>query len=419
MSRHRTSLSRTRTSPTPYGNDAGLGRVALVLGLAAALMVGAGGAALVAQRGAAPLSAMGDSAPGPVPEPTLSFAGRVGPAVEWQRPLTMVVADGELTSVEVTGPDGTPYAGTLTDGRWTGTRSLLPDSRYALTAVVKDLRGRSSTVTQEVRSTQAATVLRATVDRPVGKVGVAQPVVVRFNEPVKSAAARSAVMSRLGVTTTPAVQGAWRWYNSYEVHYRAAEYWKPGTSVAVAADLSLLRVPGTETWGSLTRQTGGFTVGSAVVSTADIAKHTLTVTQDGRVLKVLPMSAGSEKYPTKGGVHIVLLKEREHTFNSATVGIPTASPDGYYTKLPWSVRISNGGAFVHSQPGSIRAQGSRNVSHGCINLSPANAEWFFGLAKKGDVVNVVNAVVKPTLWDAGMADWNYSWETWQQGNLDG
>jgi hypothetical protein len=25
--------------------------------------------------------------------------------------------------------------------------------------------------------------------------------------------------------------------------------------------------------------------------------------------------------------------------------------------------------------------------------------------------------VGPTLWDAGMADWNYSWKTWQQGNL--
>ncbi len=185
--------------------------------------------------------------------------------------------------------------------------------------------------------------------------------------------------------------------------------------MSVAADLTRLRVPGTETWGSSTRQTGGFTVGSAMVSTADLTKHTLTVTQDGKVLRVLPMSGGSAKYPTKGGVHIVLLKEKVHTFNSATVGIPTASPDGYYTKLPWSVRISNGGAFVHSQPGSIRAQGNRNVSHGCINLSPANAEWFFGLAKKGDVVNVVNAVVKPTLWDAGMADWNYSWDDLAEG----
>jgi lipoprotein-anchoring transpeptidase ErfK/SrfK len=130
------------------------------------------------------------------------------------------------------------------------------------------------------------------------------------------------------------------------------------------------------------------------------------------------MSAGSAKYPTKGGVHIVLRKERVHMFDSATVGIPRSSPEGYYKALPWSVRISNGGAFVHAQPGSVRSQGLRNVSHGCINLSTRDAEWFFGLAKRGDVVDVVNAVVPPTRWDAGMADWNYSWAQWATGNLD-
>ncbi len=415
MSRHRSLLLRSAPSP----GDAGIGKVALILGLTAALGVGSAGAALVAQRGKAPVTAMGENAPQQTPTPSVALAGLVGTAVEWQRPLTLAVTNGTLSAVEVTGPDGAPYAGTLTEGRWTGARSLLPDSTYAVRATVTDLDGKASPFTRSVRSTPAATVLKASVEKPAGVVGVAQPVIVRFNEPVKGAAARSAVLSRLQVTTAPAVQGAWRWYNSYEVHYRAAKYWTSGTTVDVAADLSRFRVPGTETWGAATRQTGGFTVGSALVSTADIAKHTLTVTQDGKLLRVLPMSAGSDKYPTKGGVHIVLLKEKVHTFNSATIGIPTGSPDGYYTKLPWSVRISNGGAFVHSQPGSIRSQGIRNVSHGCINLNPANAEWFFGMAKKGDVVNIVNAVVKPTLYDAGMADWNYSWETWQQGNLDG
>jgi lipoprotein-anchoring transpeptidase ErfK/SrfK len=242
---------------------------------------------------------------------------------------------------------------------------------------------------------------------------------VRFDQKVKGAAARTAVLQRLQVTTTPAVVGAWRWYNSYEVHYRGKEYWKKGTTVSITAALQGLRVPGTDVWGADTPRTGSFKVGSAVVSTADLLKHTLTVTQDGKVLKVLAMSAGREKYPTKGGVHIVLLKEKVHLFNSATVGIPTASPEGYYKKLPWSVRISNGGAFVHSQPGSIRAQGFRNVSHGCINLNPTNAEWFFGLAKKGDIVNVTNAVVPPLRSDAGMSDWNYSWAEWSKGNLDG
>lgn len=102
-----------------------------------------------------------------------------------------------------------------------------------------------------MRTTPAASVLRASVEKPAGAVGVAQPVIVRLHEPVKGAAARSAVLSRLQVTTASAVQGAWRWYNSYEVHYRAATYWTSGTTVGV---------------------------------TADIAKHTRTVTRDGKLL---------------------------------------------------------------------------------------------------------------------------------------
>ena len=286
-------------------------------------------------------------------------------------------------------------------------------------ASLRSADGDLTKVERVLRSAPAEQVLHASVNKPGKVVGIGQPVIVRFDKPVKGAAARTAVMQRLQVTTAPAVEGAWRWYNSFEVHYRAEKYWTKGTRVDVSVNLAGLRVPGSDVWGGPETETGSFEVGTAMVSVADLAKHTLTVTQDGKVLRVLPMSGGSDKYPTKGGVHIVLLKEAVHTFNSATVGIPTNSPDGYYKKLPWSVRISNGGAFVHSQPGSVRSQGLRNVSHGCINLSPANAEWFFGLAKKGDVVDVTNAVVPPTKWDAGMADWNYSWAEWKTGNLDG
>jgi hypothetical protein len=34
-------------------------------------------------------------------------------------------------------------------------------------------------------------------------------------------------------------------------------------------------------------------------------------------------------------------------------------------------------------------------------------------------VDIIHAVVKPVTWDAGMADWNYTWAQWQAGNLDG
>jgi lipoprotein-anchoring transpeptidase ErfK/SrfK len=102
--------------------------------------------------------------------------------------------------------------------------------------------------------------------------------------------------------------------------------------------------------------------------------------------------------------------------DSATVGIPRNSPDGYYEKVYWDVRISYGGAFVHAAPWSVADQGSTNVSHGCVNLSTDNAKWFYDFSQRGDVVDVYNSTAAPVLTDPGMADWNLSWREWLAGS---
>ena len=51
---------------------------------------------------------------------------------------------------------------------------------------------------------------------------------------------------------------------------------------------------------------------------------------------------------------------------------------GYYKEtVQLDARISNDGEFVHAAPWSDAQQGHSNVSHGCVNLSPANAQWFY------------------------------------------
>ncbi len=51
---------------------------------------------------------------------------------------------------------------------------------------------------------------------------------------------------------------------------------------------------------------------------------------------------------------------------------------------------------MHSAPWSVGQQGRENVSHGCINLSPERAAWFFGFSQPGDVVEIENSI-GPTL----------------------
>jgi lipoprotein-anchoring transpeptidase ErfK/SrfK len=376
----------------------------VVVGLLVAGLALGGGVGYVASHrdsSAAPAAAA------VVPTPTLLVAQ----VVPWDKPLAVTVADGELRAVTATDPDGMPVYGTLTASGWTSAETLLPSSTYTVQATVVDGAGKTHQLRLAPRTTAPAHVLKAVLSPGDGKVvGVGMPVIITLNRAVTGHADRQAVVDRLTVTANPVVAGAWRWMSPTELHYRGPAYWKAGTKVQARIDFVRLHLSD-GTWGQGTRDTS-YTIGSAVISTVDVTKHVMTVTKDGKVLRVVKVSTGRDKYPTKGGVHIVLDKNRIKIMDSATVGIPRNSPDGYYEKVPFSVRISNGGAFVHSASWSVRSQGVANVSHGCVNMSPADAEWFYGLAKRGDVVNVINAGVKPTLWDAGMSDWNIPFAEW-------
>ena len=243
-------------------------------------------------------------------------------------------------------------------------------------------------------------------------VGVGMPATVTFDRAV-AAADRPAVEGRLAVTTNPPVEGDWRWITPAIVHWRPASYWAPGTVVGLHSDLRGLTVGGAL---GADERTVSFRIGDAHVSTVDIAAHQMTVTANGQVVRVIPMSAGRDKYPTHSGVHLALEKSRLVTMDSSTVGIPRNSPGGYYRKVAWATRLSYSGTYVHAAPWSSGAQGERNVSHGCINVSTADAQWFYGFTQRGDVVNVVNSPAKPLLYDPGMADWNIPWDQWTVGD---
>jgi lipoprotein-anchoring transpeptidase ErfK/SrfK len=385
---------------------------AILAGILATVLMAAGAAIWLNPHGPQVVHAAETQ---PVPEPVLTALLPSGPrvAAPWDKPLTLSVIDGTLETVSVIDPDGTTLDGAAIDQvSWQSTaQSLLPAATYRITATVVDKAGESRAMTLAVHTTPAARVLHAVLSPGDGSVvGVGMPLAVTLNHPVKSPADRAALVSRLSVVTKPAVQGAWRWMDDNELHYRGPTYWTTGTTITLSSNLRRLQLSD-GTWGSGIRRTT-FTVGDAMISTVDVAKHVMAIRRNGKLLRIAKVSTGRDKYPTKGGVHIVLEKTRLKIMDSATVGIPRNSPDGYYEKVPFSVRISNGGAFVHAASWSVRSQGVRNVSHGCVNMSPADAEWFFGLAKRGDIVNVINAGVRPVLWDAGMSDWNIPFAEW-------
>lgn len=400
---------------------AGVGAVAVVAAAAGYGVVAATGRSTASTSALATSPSPTARTPSPTPTPSgppprLTVDGRTPDAtgavvVDWATPLRLTASHGTVTSVSATGPRGV-LAGTLVDGVWTAAHTVVPAASYTLTAHVRTATAEDTVLDAHARTSPADALLKATLREGDGNVvGVGEPASVFFDRSL-TVAQRRQVQHRLSVRAVPAVHGAWHWVDSTEIHYRPAAYWKTGTKVHVDVDLTALHLDGTRTWGS-GHHTSDFSIGDALVSTVDVARHTMTVRRNGQVLRVLPVSTGRDKYPTKGGVHLVLEKTADMVFDSATVGIPRDSPDGYLEHLPWSVRISYGGAFVHANPATVLDQGVVNVSHGCVNLSVADAHWYYDLARRGDVVDVVNALIGPDRNDPGMRDWNTSFAAWR------
>ncbi len=393
----------------------------LALTVGVVVVVALGGVALAGVwggRGVAGLLPGQQVTPTTRPVPPVRFRlspGDRATGVRLDARARVVASGGRIRSVRVTAPGGERLAGKLSSNAstWVSSGPLEPGARYRLTVVGENRigavtrRASSFTTTLEPASTLGASIMPLDGE----KVGVAMPIAVWFDRPV---ADKAAVERRLKVETSTPVAGAWRWFNDVEVHYRPRTYWPTGTQVTLRASLAGVSA-GDGVWGVRDRQVV-FRIGDKHVSVVNTTTHKMKVASNGRTLKTFPMSAGRPKYPTTNGIHFTLEKAKQVTMDSATVGIPRDSPDGYFEKVSWNVRISNTGEFVHAAPWSVGSQGSANVSHGCVNLSPTNAIWFYNFSQRGDVVEVIGSPKQPNGWSLGVVDWNMSWSKWVSGS---
>ncbi|MBV8862603.1 MAG: L,D-transpeptidase [Mycobacterium sp.] len=201
-------------------------------------------------------------------------------------------------------------------------------------------------------------------------VGVAHPVIVTFIKPVND---RAAAERAIKITTSNHTTGRFSWVDDNIVQWTPNGYWPARSHVGVQ-----VHALGT-----------GFETGDAVVGVASISQHTFTVSINGEVVRTMPASMGKPSRPTPIGNYTALSKERTVVMDSRTIGIPLSSPEGYKITASYAVRVTWSGVYVHSAPWSVDSQGYANVSHGCINLSPENAEWYFDTVHVGDPINVV------------------------------
>jgi lipoprotein-anchoring transpeptidase ErfK/SrfK len=242
--------------------------------------------------------------------------------------------------------------------------------RYGLVVIVTAVVSIAAPTGTSLAAIAPANMVVAGVEPTQGEVvGVAMPVTVRFAKPITD---RAAAEQSIRITSSPATPGRFAWLNDTAVQWQPSRYWPAHSQIQVMSN------------GFATT----FETGSVVQGVASISNHTFTVSIDEQVARVMPASMGKPAHPTPVGSFTALEKQRTVTMDSRTIGIPLSSPEGYVLKVEYAVRVNWGGVYVHSAPWSVGSQGSANVSHGCINLSPDNAAWYFNNVSIGDPIIV-------------------------------
>ena len=206
------------------------------------------------------------------------------------------------------------------------------------------------------------------------KVGAAKPIYINFARPI---ADRAMAEQAIHISSIPPVPGRFYWTSDTQVRWRPQDFWPAGTVVNIDAS-------GTKS---------SFTVPEQLVATIDDKTHQMQVVRNGKLEKTIPVSMGMAGggHQTPNGTYYVLEKFPDIVMDSSTYGVPVNSAQGYKVHVQLAVRIDNSGNFVHSAPWSVGDQGIRNVSHGCINISPDNAKWFYDNFGSGDPVVVKNS----------------------------
>ncbi|BCI50877.1 hypothetical protein NIIDNTM18_01550 [Mycolicibacterium litorale] len=219
------------------------------------------------------------------------------------------------------------------------------------------------------------------------KAGAAKPIIINFQRPIGN---RAMAEEAIHISSTPAVPGRFYWISDTEVRWRPQDFWPAGTVVNIDASGAK----------------SSFVVPEQLVATIDNSTKQMEVMRDGELVKTFPVSLGKKGYETKNGTYYVLEKFADIVMDSSTYGVPVDDPsgEGYKIKVQDAVRIDNSGIFVHSAPWSVGAQGNSNVSHGCINLAPEDAQWFFDNFGSGDPVVIKNST---GIYDQpdGASDW--------------
>ena len=323
------------------------------------------------------------------------------------RGISVTASRGKITAVTVHS-HGDPVVGTLSPGgtAWHSTWALDVSQRYSVMVTAVAPSGATVTRRSSFRTfTPKSTFTAELINGYRQTYGVGMPIIMYFTRRI---ADRAAVERALEIRTSKPVVGSWYWDGRCRtaplcLYFRPRHYWSPGTQVSLIAHLNGVKVaPGVYGHHTLRQQ---FMIGSRLTVVASTVRHSMNVYRNGRLFAHWPISTGRPGDDTPDGRYLTIEKSNP---------VDMVGP-GYNIQVPWSVRITFSGDYLHDAFWSVGEQGFTNVSHGCINMSPTDAEIYYKMAVPGDPV-IVTGSPRPGTWDNGWTMWFMRWQRWLRGS---
>jgi hypothetical protein len=338
---------------------------------------------------------------------------------------TVTVSKGTLTAVTMTTADGTAVAGTISADKlsWKPSAQLERSTTYKVAATAKDSAGLAAHENASFTTVSPANSFIGNFTPEDGStVGVGMPVSINFNKAITN---KAAVQKGITVTSTSGQEVVCHWFNTQRMDCRPEDYWKENSTVTLK--LALDGVEGASGVYGVQQKTVTFHIGRNQVSYVDAKSKQMKVEQDGKVVKTIPISAGSPEHTTYNGQMVMSEKFVQTRMNGATVGFTDDDGKGEYDikDVPHAIRLTSSGTFIHGNYwGSPSVFGSVNTSHGCVGLQDVKgagdknmpAAWFYNNSIVGDVVVISNTGDKTVAPDNGLNGWNMDWAQWKAGS---
>ncbi|KUJ39651.1 Ig-like domain-containing protein [Streptomyces sp. NPDC093228] len=337
----------------------------------------------------------------------------------------VTVAKGTLSDVTMTTESGTAVSGQISADKksWAPSGQLERATTYKVTATAKDSQGRDAHENASFTTVAPDHSFIGNFTPENGStVGVGMPVSINFDKAISN---KAAVQKGITVTSSSGQQVAGHWFNANRLDFRPEQYWKEGSTVTLK--LNLDGVEGASGVYGVQQKTVTFKIGRNQVSYVDAKTKQMKITQNGKVVKTIPISAGAPDHTTYQGQMVISEKFTQTRMNGATVGFKDSDGKGEYDikDVPHAMRLTTSGTFIHGNYwGAPSVFGSVNTSHGCVGLQDkkgANdpntpAAWFYEHSMIGDVVVVSNTGDRTVSPDNGLNGWNMSWSQWTAGS---